>query len=242
MRYHPMPKILAAAAALLILPAGPARAQQAEAYAEPTEPIIIHGVRTQEYRDRLSACLARNCPPDEDIDATLALAEALLLEGEYREGRRTVRASLQRNRRHVRAYPEPVSDLYRADSRLARHTGSDEQALRSTYGILESLQEGIAREDHRHFTARIELADMLMMSGRSEGAKRELRALARIARANGRPDVAVMAELRGHWYDYIADPRGPTRGRLTEMMNVSDPARRRAGPSPSACRRARSGR
>ena len=226
MRCHPMIKIFAAAAALLVLPAGPALAQQAEAYAEPNAPIIIRGIRIQEYRDRLAACLARNCPPDEDVDATLALAEALLLEGEYREGRRTVRASLHRNRRHVRGYPEPVSDLYRADSRLARHTGNDEQALRSTYGILESLRAGIGREDHRHFTARIELADMLMMANRPEGARRELRELARIARANGRPDVATLAELRGHWYDYLVDPRGPTRARLTEMMSVADPSRR----------------
>ena len=225
MRSHPMPKIFAAAA-LLALPAGPALAQQADTYAEPTAPIIIRGIRIQEYRDRLAACLARNCPPDEDVDATLALAEALLLEGEYREGRRTVRASLHRNRRHVRGYPEPVSDLYRADSRLARHTGNDEQALRSTYGILESLQAGIGREDHRHFTARIELADMLMMANRPEGARRELRELARIARANGRPDVATLAELRGHWYDYLVDPRGPTRARLAEIMQSGDPARR----------------
>jgi len=98
--------------------------------------------------------------------------------------------------------------------------------VRSTYGILESLQQGIAREDHRHFTARMELADMLMMTGRPDGAKRELRTLARIARENGRPDVAVMAELRSHWYDYLADPRGPARERLAELMNLADPARR----------------
>lgn len=225
------PRLLVFVAALaLSAPFVAAAAQQsgsqAETYAEPNAPIVVTGIRIQDYRDRLAACLARNCPPNEDIDATLALAEAQLLEGDYRGGRQTVRDSLHRNRRHVRAFPEPVSDLYRADSRLARHTGNDQQALRSTYGILESLQAGIAREDYRHFTARLELADMLMMMGRLPEAKRELRELAEIARTNGRPDVATMAALRGHWYDYLADPRGPTRARLTAMMQSNDPAHR----------------
>ena len=221
-------RLIVTSAGGFILAAAPGgvAAQQAETYAEPNERIVVTGIRIQDYRDRLAACLARNCPPDEDIDATLALAEAQLLEGDYRGGRQTVRASLHRNRRHERAYPEPVSDLFRADSRLARHTGNDEQALRSTYGILESLQAGIAAEDYRHFTARLELADMLMMMGRLREAKRELRELAGIARENGRSDVATMAELRGHWYDHVAEPRGPTRARLTAMMQASDPAHR----------------
>jgi hypothetical protein len=44
--------------------------------------IVVIGNRIQMYRDRLAACLARNCPPDEDIDATTALAEALFLTGQ----------------------------------------------------------------------------------------------------------------------------------------------------------------
>ena len=60
--------------------------------------IVVTGQRIQDYRDRLAACLARHCPTDEDADATLALAEALLIEGEYRESRDIVQApSLSRS-------------------------------------------------------------------------------------------------------------------------------------------------
>jgi hypothetical protein len=200
--------------------------QQAERYAEPNAPIVVTGIRIQDYRDRLAACLARNCPPDEDIDATLALAEALVIEGDYREGRSAVRASLRRNDRHAAAYPEPVSDLYRVDSRIARNLGQDRQALRSSYGILESLQRGLPREDHRHFTARFELAELQMMTGRVESARTTLAELARAAHAAGRGDVVTMAELRRLWYDYYTEPRGPTRARLEEMSRSTDPAQR----------------
>lgn len=226
----------AALAALLAATPAPAAAQQetpsqaareqADQYAEPNAPIVVTGIRIQDYRDRLAACLARNCPPDEDIDATLALAEALVMEGEYREGRATVRASLRRNDRHAPAFPEPVSDLYRADSRIARNLGQDQQALRSAYGILESLQRGLPQEDYRHFTARLELAEMQVMSGRAESARETLAELARVARAAGREDVVTMAELRRLWYDYYANPRGPTKARLEAMTHSTHPADR----------------
>ncbi len=212
-------------AALILLTAAPAFAQGTERYTEPTEPIVVTGLRIQDYRDRLAACLARNCPPDEDADATLALAEAYFLNGDYVEGRQAVQASLGRNRDEARGYPEPVSDLYRAHSRLSRHLGFDNDALRSSHGILNALQEGLPREDHRHFTARFELADMQMAMGRLNGARRELERLARLARAAGREDVAIRAELRTLWFNHIADPNGRARSQLIELSRAGEPGR-----------------
>src|SRR3954449_11281586 len=85
--------------------------------------IVVTAQRIADYRSRLAACLARHCPTNEDADATLALAEALFLNGAYHEARDEVQASLRRNRGQARAFPEPVSDLYRAHARLSRHLG-----------------------------------------------------------------------------------------------------------------------
>ena len=216
----------AALASLLMLIAFPAAAQAPAADEEPAAPIIVTGIRIQDYRARLEACLARHCPPNEDADATLALAEALFLNGGYEEGREAVHASLRRNQDEAGAYPEPVSDLYRAHARLSRHLGFDAAALRSTHGILDALQEGIPHEDYRHFTARFELAEMQMMMGRLNAAERELSQLAGAARAAGREDVAIMAELRTLWYQWIAAPDGTARSRLIEMSRWTDPGRR----------------
>ena len=215
------------AVACLLLTASTAAAQDhRQRYTEPTEPIVVTGIRIQDYRDRLAACLARNCPPNEDIDASLALAEALLLNGDYGDARSAVQASLGRNRDEARGFPEPVSDLYRAHSRLSRHMGFDRVALRSTHGILDALQEGLPQEDHRHFTARFELAEIKMAMGRYRAAREELEQLAEIAERAGRRDVAVMAELRTLWFDYMNLPHGGARSRLEEMSQWTDPGRR----------------
>jgi hypothetical protein len=183
--------------------------------------IVVTGVRIQDFRDRLAACLARRCPPNEDADATLALAEALFLNGEYADGLSAVRASLGRNRDQARSYPEPVSDLYRASTRLSRHIGYDREARTSAHGILNALQAGIPREDHRHFTARFEIAEIKMMSGDIAGARRELNRLIRIARAAGREDVALIAELRNLSYELIAYPGSDARSRLIQWTRLT---------------------
>jgi hypothetical protein len=198
------PAVLAA----LLVAAAPAAAQTPQADT-PGESILVTGERLQDFRDRLRECVARRCPTNEDVDASLTLAEALFVQGEYEEGRSVVRASLDRNRRQARTFPEPVSDLYRAQSRFARHIGRDQEALRASHGILSALQDGIPQEDHRHFTARLELAEMHMMMRDFRSASGELVRLARIARAVGREDVATLAELKRLWYFYLAYPHGP---------------------------------
>ncbi len=187
--------------------------------------ITVTGVPLQDHRARLAACLARNCPPDEDATATLALAEALFVAGEYRDARTALRASLGRNRDEAARYPEPVSDLYRANARVARHLGMDDDALHSTRQILRALQAGLAVEDSRHFTARLEIAQSMFAFGQYEQALRGLRDLAQRARAAGRDDVVAMAELRLLWVSYVHTPHGDARERLVEMSRSPDPYR-----------------
>lgn len=209
----------------LIAAASPALAQQPQ-QGDEQQTIVVTGQRIQDFRDALARCLARNCPTNEDADATLALAEALFLNGRYPEARTAVRGSIGRNRRQASAFPEPVSDLFRADTRLARHIGLDREARISAFEILNSLQAGIPAEDHRHFTARFEIADIQMMSGNFAGARRELARLARMARAAGREDVAITAELRDRAYELVAYPQGNTRSELIEWSQRTAPAER----------------
>jgi len=218
---------------LAVLLAAPAAAQTPPQSEPAEQTILVTGQRIQDYRDRLAACLARHCPTDEDADASLALAEALFLTGEYRDGRDVLQASLRRNGRNARAFPEPVSDLYRAHARLSRHLGFANDTRRSTYGILSALREGIPQEDHRHFTARFELAEHLIQSGNISSARRELARLVDVARAASRDDVVALAELRGLWFDYIAARSGEpgndkevTRQRLIQLSRLTGPAQR----------------
>ena len=200
----------------------------AQAPAEPgTQTIVVTAQRLQDYRDRLAACLARHCPPNEDVDATLALAEALFVNGDYHPASQAIRASLSRNRSRARDYPEPVSDLYRANARVARHLGLDRDAELSTYAILRALRAGLPTEDYRHFTARLEIAESLARYGyRYYSSQHELRELIERARAAGRDDVVAMAELRILWLDYLQGTwRAPPSAAVLEMARSADPRR-----------------
>jgi len=202
-----------------------ARAQGGVHQAE-GQTIIVTGTRIQDFRDRLRDCLVRNCPPDEDIDATMALAEALFVEGDYHGARRAIRRSIGRNRDEARNYPEPVSDLYRANARVARNLGLDRDARFSTVEILRVLQSGIPVEDHRHFTARFEIAQSLVAFGQYRQANNMLEDLAERARAVGRDDVVAMAELRRMWVHRLLATRGsPPSRALLELARSPDPRR-----------------
>jgi tetratricopeptide (TPR) repeat protein len=206
-------------AALLIAPAAPVFAQQAGPSVQTAgdRDVTVTGRRIQDYRDRLAACLARHCRPDEDIAATLALAEVEFESGGYEAAHRTIRESVGRNRRQAAQHPERVADLFRARGRVARHMGRGDEALRSSHEVLRAFQAGIPTEDHRHFTARLELAESLTLAGRLDRARSELDALVRLARAAGRSDVAALAELRSTWISHLLGPTGETRARLVEM-------------------------
>jgi len=184
--------------------------------------VLVIGNRIRDYRRDLEACLARRCAPDEDIAATMALAETLFLAGEYRVARTALRDSIGRNGDEAARYPEPVSDLYRANSRVARHLGMDRDASLSTRQSLRALRAGLPVEDYRHFTVRLEIVESLIAFGQYDAARRELSELAGRARRAGRDDVAETAQLRELWIDHLQTPHGSVRRRLTEMSQWTD--------------------
>lgn len=185
--------------------------------------MVVTGERISDLRANLEACLRRNCPPNEDTDATLALAEGEFLNGDYDRAERWIADSVGRNRRHRREYPEPVSDLYRSQALVQSHRGRDQQANQSTYEILRSLRAGIPVEDHRHFTARFEIVQMEMRIGDREGAQRELAALIREAERAGRTDVVRRARMREMQLAYLLTPHGSAARRLEQLAGSTDP-------------------
>ena len=107
-------------AALFLMAGGnsPAIAKQ-----EIPREIVVTARSIKDTEADLKACLARKCPPDQDIKATLAHAENQFVAGDYRNARSTLVNSLGRNRRHKGKYPVEVSDLLRANGNVATHLG-----------------------------------------------------------------------------------------------------------------------
>ena len=177
-------------------------------------PITVTARRLEDAEAALRACIARHCPPDEDINATLAYAESLFVTGDYQEARTALRRSLSRNRGAAARFPVPVSDLYRANALVANHLGIEADYERSTWGILGALKKGIPTPDGRHLGARMEIAAMTSrLHGLAEG-RNAYDKLARDADKAGRPDIAAMARLRSAGNSYKLRPNDSTRDQI----------------------------
>lgn len=160
------------------------------------KPIIITGVRISDLKAALAKCIERKCPPDQDIAASTALAEQEFIEGHYQDARSTLKSSLGRNKGYAKQYPEPVANLFRADSRIAAHMGAGDEYRIETLAVVNALKAGIPSDDGRVLAAEVEVGDMLARMGQVDAAVQQYHALAgRAARAN-QPYIEGMARLR----------------------------------------------
>lgn len=208
------------------LPAAPAAAAPPAA-AEPAAPppIVVTGVRIDDARRQLEACIARHCPTLEDIQATLQYAEALFMSGDYRRARATLKSSIGRNRSAAPQHPVAVAGLYRANARMAIHEGDGDDFRMSTYDVEHSLHAGLPRSDPRILGARLETADMHVSLHESDAAEQLYDAVARDAGAIGRPDIAAVANLRHAMLAYHLK-RTDARARLEAIARLDGPQTR----------------
>lgn len=211
---------------------GAAAAQEAQA----GRSIVITGTRPEDARRELEACIARNCPPIEDIAATLKYAESLFIRGDYRDSRTVLRRSISRNRHAAAQHPVGVAGLYRANARMAMHEGDGRDVRTSTYNVERALRAGLPERDPRVLGARLETAEMeaALAQARSGGdfplapfrrADRLFREVAQDAQAIGRPDIAALASLRrGMMAHRIGRPDGRTQ--IEAVAALRDPETR----------------
>lgn len=183
---------LGAAPALAHTQQGPATPTSAA----PTRDVVVTGVRLKDTEAALRACIARKCPPKEDIDATIAHAENEFVAGDYHGARQTLQSSIGRNRRYGKQYPIDVSDLMRANSRVAVHLGEGDDYLFSANEVVRILKAGLPPDDYRVLGARTELADAYAKSRRIDLALDTYKDVAARARKLGLTGVEGYARLR----------------------------------------------
>lgn len=158
--------------------------------------IVVTGRSLKETADDLAACLARNCPPDQDVAASLAHAENQLLQGEYKDSRTTLLKSIGRNRKHGDKFPVEVSDLFRANGRVAEHVGEAKNFQLSVLDMRDTLKAGLGEKDPRVMVAQIEVGDSRAKLGFGLEAKRIYEEVERDAIASGQNRVAMFARVR----------------------------------------------
>ncbi|MFZ5745097.1 MAG: hypothetical protein ACOY7T_11545 [Pseudomonadota bacterium] len=168
------------------------------AFAAPVQAqeIVVTGKSLKQTEADLKACLERKCPPDEDIKATLAHAENLFVSGDYKNSRATLKDSIGRNKKHGEAFPVPVSDLLRANGRIAEQMGEARDFQLSVLDMRDTLKKGFGENDFRTLVAQIEVGDSRAKLGFSNEAERIYKDVEKRALAAGQPRVASFSRLR----------------------------------------------
>ena len=158
--------------------------------------IVITGERLTDLQKALNACIERKCPPDQDVTATLKVAEHQFVDGKYEDARSTLLKSIGRNKRFAHDYPEPVADLFRANYRIAAHLGDGEAFRVGTFDMVSALKAGLPEKDPRVLGGEIEVGDMYARFNRIDEAVGKYSSVERQAVKLGLYNIQGMARLR----------------------------------------------
>jgi hypothetical protein len=144
----------------------------------------------------LAECLARQCPPREDIEASLAHGENLFLAGEFAQARAVLGKARNRNLRFAATLPVEVSDLVRAYGRLSSFDGYDGLGRSAQIDSLDALKAGLDSGDARILLQRLLVGDEFARVGRLVAAEDVYATVEKQARKAGLPRVLGFAMLR----------------------------------------------
>ena len=158
--------------------------------------VVVTGSRLTDTERALAACIARKCPPDQEIAATLAHAENQFIAGDYAGARATLRRGISRNGRHAAAFPVPVSDLHRASATIAVHLGRGESYRFESYEAVSALRAGLPKDDPRVLDTQLQVGTMLARLEDFRAAVEVYADVAARAHALDLADVEGLARLR----------------------------------------------
>jgi hypothetical protein len=168
--------------------------------------IVVIGQSLKDTERAWQDCIARGCPPDQEIRAALAHAENQFITGDYRDAKTTINKTVGRNRKHGGQYPIEVSDLFRASSRISEHLGEADQFRLAVLDMRDTLREGLTEGDPRAMVAQIEVGDSRAKLGYPREAIRIYRDVAEKAFKAGQARVGTYADLRRYLLEYaVAD-------------------------------------
>lgn len=158
--------------------------------------IVVVGHRIEDSERALAACIDRQCPPKEEIDASLAHAENQFLAGNYADAQRTLSKARGRNMKYRKELPVEVGDLLRASGRMLALIGQSDAARITAIDSLDALKSGLPSTDRRIFVQRLAVGDAFAKEGRLIAARDVYNKVANQADAAGDARVKGYALFR----------------------------------------------
>ncbi len=127
--------------------------------------IVVIGTPLKDSERYWQACRKRHCPPDEEIKAALIHGENLFVAGDYRQSRAVLNATIANTRGSEACFPVAVSDLRRAEARVATHMGETDDVRRGMVASRDALKAGLGAKDQRTLAQRLQIGDSMMLEG-----------------------------------------------------------------------------
>lgn len=183
------------------------------ALAAPEPPPIIVTARVQTAK-ALADCLARKCGVREDAIASIQHAQAQFADGQYPEARKTLLASLNRNRRATGEDPRALSALWHALARVTLHNGDLVEYRKASLRAGSIMARATSVTESERIRGEVQVADALASAGDPDGAVRRYRSVAAQARSRGDDELSQMLELRAIYARSSFDGKPEARRKL----------------------------
>lgn len=191
--------------------------------------VTVTGRSLRSTAASLEECLARYCPPGEDIAASMEHAENQLIAGEIEDARTTLIKSRSRNKRYAETLPREVSGLLQFDADVASLLGLADYGRIATFDSVDALKAGLPADDPAISLKRLEVADVFLRQGKYSTAVHMYDAVANRAEESGWPQVRAAAMLRSLRFYAMAASVNPaygseSRNRYAALSKMTDPA------------------
>jgi hypothetical protein len=178
--------------------------------------IVVTGVRLSDLRLAVEKCTAGGCTPREDVIASVRYAEGLFRTGQYRGARDVMARAVSRNRKAEADDPVALAQLYEAQGTIAKHYGDQDEYHRAVADNARVLRTYRA-DSGSAFVAAMRMIDLTINDRELSRAAGRYARLAEGARSSGRPDLAILADLRRAWVLHRVDRDADAKRVLAEI-------------------------
>lgn len=167
-------------------------------------PVIVSRRSLRSTAAALKQCLARHCPPAEDIANSMEHAENQFVAGQIEGARKTLLAARSRNKRYADTLPREVSSLVQFDADIAALLGLADYGRIATFASIDALKAGLPKDDPAISAKRLEVADVFLRQGKYLTAVRMYDAVAKRAQESGWPQLQGAAMFRSQRFYAMA--------------------------------------
>ena len=193
-------------------------AQVASPSPSASDEVIVIGRRAEQ---QLTACLARNCLPVEEVEASLQASVEQFADGRYGDARSTLRNAIRRNRQFAAELPGPVSSLYATLATVAEHEGDETLWRNSARNNVLVLRRHLGKANPATLREELSFADSMVGLGAPEAADGAYRSVQRLASESGSLRIAAVAAFRRAWLALIRNRFSAAEGFADEAVQLS---------------------